>query len=42
MSGYSDDEVLRSGSLPPGYSYIQKPFAAEDLAHRLRALIERP
>jgi DNA-binding response OmpR family regulator len=39
MSGYTDDVVIRVGGLEPGVAFIQKPFSGEDLAHRVRELL---
>jgi two-component system, cell cycle sensor histidine kinase and response regulator CckA len=39
MSGYTDDVVIRVGGLGPGVAFIQKPFSGEDLAHRVRELL---
>jgi len=39
MSGYTDDEIGRHGLLEPGVELIQKPFAGEALARRLKALL---
>jgi two-component system, cell cycle sensor histidine kinase and response regulator CckA len=41
MSGYTDDTVIRSGALEPGTAFIQKPFSGDDLARRVRELLDR-
>jgi two-component system cell cycle sensor histidine kinase/response regulator CckA len=40
MSGYTDDAVIRRGVLEAGTAFIQKPFGAEDLAHRVREVLD--
>jgi two-component system cell cycle sensor histidine kinase/response regulator CckA len=40
MSGYTDDTVLRVGHFEPGTSFIQKPFSADELARRVRELLD--
>ena len=40
MSGYTDDAVLHFGGLEPGVEFLQKPFSAEELAHRVRSLLD--
>ncbi len=40
ISGYSGDEVERRGWLPEEASFLQKPFAGEQLAHRVRLLLD--
>ncbi len=39
MSGFAS-EVFRGGLLEPGAPFIAKPFTQEDLAARVRALLE--
>jgi len=39
MSGYTDDVVIRVGGFEPGVAFIQKPFSGEDLALRVRELL---
>jgi CheY-like chemotaxis protein len=39
MSAYPSDEVLRRGLLAPGAPFVQKPFAPEVLAAKLRELL---
>jgi CheY-like chemotaxis protein len=41
MSGYTDDAVSRDRLLAPGVAFIQKPFTAEDLARRVREVLDR-
>src|SRR5262245_12002109 len=40
MSGYSDDEVLRTGVQTREMPFIQKPFSADDLAAKVRETLE--
>jgi PAS domain S-box-containing protein len=40
MSGYTDDAIIRSGGLGPGTGFIQKPFSGEELATRVRELLD--
>jgi PAS domain S-box-containing protein len=40
MSGYTEDIVTHRGVLMDGIPFIQKPFAIEDLARRVRAVLE--
>ncbi|MGH7569267.1 MAG: response regulator [Gemmatimonadales bacterium] len=41
MSGYTDEAVVRHGMLERGVAYLQKPFAPEGLARRVREVIDR-
>ena len=40
MSGYTDDAVIRVGHFEPGIAFIQKPFSGEELALRVRELLD--
>jgi DNA-binding response OmpR family regulator len=40
MSGYTNDAIIRSGGLGPGTGFIQKPFSGEELATRVRELLD--
>ena len=40
MSGYTDDVVLRHGILDAGMPFINKPFATEDLAIKIRQVLD--
>ncbi len=40
MSGYTDDAVIRSAGLGPGTGFIQKPFSGDELAVRVRELLD--
>ena len=36
VSGYPEGEILRSGMLDPGVTFVQKPFVAAALLQRVR------
>jgi DNA-binding NtrC family response regulator len=40
MSGYTDHAVLRDGSLTLGMNFIQKPFAPDALARKIRQVLD--
>jgi DNA-binding response OmpR family regulator len=40
MSGYTDEAVLRHGGLPMGTTYLQKPFAPDTLARKVREVLD--
>jgi PAS domain S-box-containing protein len=40
MSGYTDDTLIRRGSMPPGFAFVPKPFKSSELAQRLRAVLD--
>jgi PAS domain S-box-containing protein len=40
MSGYTDDLVVPVGEFQPRTAFIQKPFKADDLARRIRELLD--
>jgi two-component system, cell cycle sensor histidine kinase and response regulator CckA len=40
MSGYIDDALLRGGGLPPGAAFIEKPFTAEGIGRKVRAVLD--
>ncbi len=40
MSGYTDDVLLRTGSLKPGMTFLQKPLRPEILASKLREALD--
>jgi DNA-binding response OmpR family regulator len=40
VSGYTDDEATRRGLLDAGAPFLQKPFAAEALARRVRRVLD--
>jgi PAS domain S-box-containing protein len=39
-SGYSDEDVIRRGLLAGGRPFLQKPFAPEDLARKVREVLD--
>ena len=42
MSGYTDDDVLRRGGLQGESEFLQKPFTPDQLARKVRGVIDRP
>jgi len=40
LSGYTGDTILQQGELEPGFSFLQKPFTADGLKRRVRALLD--
>jgi PAS domain S-box-containing protein len=40
-SGYTDDSIVHHGVLQPGMGFIEKPFSAADLAHKVRDVLDR-
>ena len=41
MSGYPEEDIRRRGMLEDGRPFIQKPFSPQDLARRLRELLDQ-
>jgi two-component system cell cycle sensor histidine kinase/response regulator CckA len=41
MSGYTDNAIVRYGILEKGVNYIQKPFSMEDLARKVRQVLDK-
>jgi hypothetical protein len=39
-TGYARDAIVREGRLEEGIAVIQKPFAAADLARRIRETLD--
>jgi two-component system, cell cycle sensor histidine kinase and response regulator CckA len=39
-SGYTDDSVVRHGILEARNAYLQKPFAPESLARKVRDVLD--
>ncbi|MCB0164661.1 MAG: PAS domain S-box protein [Anaerolineae bacterium] len=42
ISGYSDEEIAHHGVLNPGVAFLQKPFKASALTHKLRQVLDVP
>jgi DNA-binding NtrC family response regulator len=40
MSGYADDEILRRGVSQGDTEFLQKPFTPEQLARKVRAVLD--
>jgi two-component system, cell cycle sensor histidine kinase and response regulator CckA len=40
VSGYTDDSLIQSGRLPPGASFIQKPFDTDEFLDAVAQLLE--
>ena len=40
MSGYTDNERLRRGTLDPGQAFLEKPFTPQQLLAHVRALLD--
>jgi len=40
VSGYTEDEIVRRGLHDPGVAFLQKPFTADVLVSRVRALLD--
>ena len=40
MSGYTDDAIVHHGVLEPGINFIEKPFATEKLARKIREVLD--
>jgi two-component system cell cycle sensor histidine kinase/response regulator CckA len=40
MSGYTNGAIVDSGVLKPDTAFLQKPFAAENLAKKVRKLLD--
>jgi CheY-like chemotaxis protein len=40
MSGYTDNAIVHHGVLDPGIAYIQKPFAPDVLASKVRQILD--
>ena len=42
MSGYTDDAIVHQGVLDDAANFIQKPFAPDSLARKVREVLDRP
>jgi len=42
MSGYTDHAIARHGLLNPAQPFLQKPFAPNRLAHKVRQVLNAP
>ena len=40
LSGYTDSAVLQQGMLDPGSFFLQKPFTPDELAHKVREVLD--
>lgn len=40
MSGYTERGIVRQGELDPGSAFLQKPFRVEDLARKVREVLD--
>ncbi len=40
MSGYADQDLVRQGLLEPGTHFLQKPFTPQELADRVRRILD--
>jgi len=40
ISGYTDDDAVRTGAIPPGSRFLQKPFTHDALVRHVREALE--
>jgi DNA-binding response OmpR family regulator len=40
MSGYTDHAIVHHGVLDPAVAYIAKPFTTDEVARKVRAVLE--
>ncbi len=41
MSGYTDDAIVHHGVLDPGTPFLEKPFTADALTHKVREVLDK-
>jgi FixJ family two-component response regulator len=41
VSGYTDDDAVRTGAIPPGSRFLQKPFTLGALVGKVRESLEK-
>ena len=41
-SGYTQDSIIHQGKLDPGVHFLSKPYKKQDLAHKVRAVLDGP
>jgi CheY-like chemotaxis protein len=42
MSGYTDDAIVHQGVLDEAANFLQKPFAPDSLAQKVREVLDQP
>jgi two-component system, cell cycle sensor histidine kinase and response regulator CckA len=42
ISGYTSDAIPHQGRLDPEVAFLQKPFTTEELAHKVREILDVP
>jgi CheY-like chemotaxis protein len=42
MTGYTRNAIVHNGTLDPGVELLVKPFTVEQLARKMRAVMDRP
>jgi DNA-binding NtrC family response regulator len=40
MSAYTEDAAINNGILDPGTAFIEKPFGPDDLAKKIREVLQ--
>ncbi|HMG59979.1 MAG TPA: response regulator, partial [Burkholderiales bacterium] len=40
VSGYTEDEIIRRGLHDPSVAFLHKPFTADELTNKVRALLD--